>query len=226
MHLLRPSASALRTVAPPLGHAFKEGAVNLSAATALNLRLAESSEALAQFGENPVVTLAFEDFTKTLEVGGPLLAQVAPEQAKCNYLTLAFRNLASLQSESVGVGTLARAGVVISPTGPNNEGLPSSAPANGPSTELSQKATPALPNPATLDSNRVHVNAYPNVSAPGQRQVCEAGKTTYVVGKAVIGPASEVSSGAEITTRKTSLYNEEYPASTLKALGESKGASK
>ena len=44
MHLLRPSASALRTVAPQLGHAFSVGAVNLAAATALNTRLAESSQ--------------------------------------------------------------------------------------------------------------------------------------------------------------------------------------
>src|SRR6202035_4015876 len=34
MHLLRPSAAALVTVAPHLGHAFKEGAINLKAATA------------------------------------------------------------------------------------------------------------------------------------------------------------------------------------------------
>ena len=39
MRLLRPSASALRTVAAPLGHAIAEGAVNLQAATALNTRL-------------------------------------------------------------------------------------------------------------------------------------------------------------------------------------------
>lgn len=228
MHLLRPSASALRTVAPPLGHAFKEGAANFTAATTLNSRLAESAEALARFGQNPVIKLAFEDFTQTLEVGGPLLAGLAPEQAKCNYLSLAFRNVASLQSESVGVGTVARAGFKISPTGPNNEGNPSSAPANGSSTELSAPRTPKQPNPPPIDSNRLHVNPYPNVSAPGQSQVCEAGKTNYEPGKAVIGnaPASAVLSGAEITTRKTDLYGEDYSPAVLKALGESKGTSK
>src|SRR6266581_76818 len=40
MHLLRPSARALRTVAKPLGHAFAIGAVNLRAATSLNRELA------------------------------------------------------------------------------------------------------------------------------------------------------------------------------------------
>jgi virulence factor Mce-like protein len=225
MHLLRPSASALRTVATPLGHAFKEGAINLSSATALNSKLGESSEALARFGQNPVVTLAFEDFTRTLEVGGPLLAGLAPEQAKCNYLTLAFRNLASLQSESIGVGTVARAGFKIAPTGPNSEGTPSSAPANGSSTELTQPRTALLPNPPPARSNYLHVNPYPSVTGPGQAQVCEAGKTSYEGEKAVIGNASpkNVGSGAEITSRKTNLYGETYSSSSvLKSLGLSK----
>ncbi len=218
MHLLRPSAAALTTVAPALGHGFKVGAVNLAAATTLNSRLAESSEALQKFGENPVIKLAFEDFTQTLEVGNPVLAGVAPEQAKCNYWTLAFRNVASLESENIGVGNVARAGFVIAPGGPNNEGFPSSAPANGGSTETKGKGGPII------DNNHVHVNPYPNVSGPGQAQVCEAGKTTFVPGTDLIGnaPASKVASGAEFTTRKTNLFGESYPASTLKALGASK----
>ena len=117
MHLLRPSAESLKTVAPELGHAFSVGATNLAAATALNTQLAEASKALNEFAHNPVVTLAFEDFTETLEIGNPLLAGIAPEQENCNYWTLAFRNLASLESESVGVGTLARASTLLSPIG-------------------------------------------------------------------------------------------------------------
>jgi virulence factor Mce-like protein len=217
MHLLRPSAAALVTVAPHLGHAFRVGAVNLSAATALNSRLAESAEALAKFGQNPVIKLAFEDFTQTLEVGNPVLAGVAPEQAKCNYWTLAFRNLASLESENIGVGTVARAGFILAAGGPNNQGYPSSGSANGGSTEKSQKGGFAT-------NNYLHVNPYPNVSGPGQPRVCEAGKTAFVPGQPVIGnaPANKVSSGAEFTTRKTDLFSENYPASTLKALGVSK----
>jgi virulence factor Mce-like protein len=221
MHLLRPSAADLVTVAPPLGHAFKEGAVNLAAATELNSKLAESSEALAKFGQNPIVTLAFEDFTHTVEVGNPVLAGVAPEQAKCNYWTLAFRNVASLESESIGVGTVARAGFVLAPSGPNNEGFPSSAPANGGSTERSQ--TPGV----IEDSNHVHVNPYPNVSAPGQRQVCEAGRTNFLPisatkpNVAVIGnaPASAVTAGTEFTARETDLYGETYAAKQKQLLG-------
>jgi virulence factor Mce-like protein len=218
MHLLRPSAAALRTVAKPLGHAFKEGAVNFAAATALNAKLAESAEALAKFGANPVVTAAFEDFTQTLEVGTPLVAGIGPEQGKCNYLTLFFRNLAQVQSEDVGVGTLGRAALVIPPRGPNNEGFPSSAPANGPSLQKEGNAI--------VDNNHVHANAYPNVSGAGQAQVCEAGNETYIPGKAVFGnlPAADVGTGREITNRETDLFGEKYPSATLKALG--KGARK
>jgi virulence factor Mce-like protein len=223
MHLLRPSARSLVTVAPPLGHAVTVGAVNLAAATTLNTELAESSQALAAFGRNPVVTLGLEDFTHTLEVGNPLLAGIAPEQAVCNYWTLAFRNLASLSSENVGIGTLARAGFVLAPTGPNNEGYPSSAPASGPSTEH------VFNSSTIIDNNHVHANPYPNVAGPGQPQVCEAGNETYIPKQAVIGnvPAANVSSNRELTTRAQDLFGETYPSETLKALGlNSKGQAK
>ena len=89
-----------------------------------------------------------------------MLAGLAPEQANCNYFTLAFRNLASLTSENIGLGTLSRASIVLSPNGPNNEGFPSSAPANGPSVEHPFHST------AIIDNNHVHVNPYPNVDRP------------------------------------------------------------
>jgi virulence factor Mce-like protein len=222
MHLLRPSARALVTVAPPLGHAFTEGAVNLRAATELNTQLAASSQALAAFAQNPVASLGLEDLTQTLQVGNPLFAGIAPEQAVCNYLTLAFRNVASLESENVGVGTLARSGFVLSPTGPNNEGYPSSAPANGPSTEH------GFHSAAIIDSNHVHVNPYPNVAGPGQPQLCEAGGETYLAGKAVIGnvPAADVSTNREVTSREQDLSGEKYPSTTLTALGLAKAKGK
>jgi virulence factor Mce-like protein len=222
MHLLRPTASALRTVAKPLGHAIAEGAVNFKAATALNTQLASSAQAFQAFAQDPVVGLALEDFTETLQFGNPLVAGLAPEQAACNYLTLAFRNVASLQSESIGVGTLARAGLVLSPNGLNNEGYPSSAPADGPSIEHGFKST------AIIDNNHVHVNPYPNVSGPGQSKLCEAGNETYVPGKASIGnlPASEVSSNRELTSREDNLFGEKYSAEQLKDLGVSTAVKK
>jgi virulence factor Mce-like protein len=215
MHLLRPSAVALRTVAPPLGHAVTEGAVNLKAATQLNTKLAESSQALQSFGQNPVVALALEDFTQTLLIGNPLFAGIAPAQANCNYVTLAFRNIASLESESVGVGTVARAGLVLAPDGPNNEGYPSSSPANGPSVDH------PFQSPEIINNNHLHANPYPNVTGPGQAPLCESGNESYAIGKAAIGnaPASEVAASRELTSRNQNLYGEPYPAATLKSLG-------
>src|SRR5271154_5224977 len=87
MRLLRPSAALLVSVAPPLAHAITVGAVNLKAATALNQQLASASEALKNFGENPIVPLSLEDFTQTLQIGNPVLAALAPEQINCNYFT-------------------------------------------------------------------------------------------------------------------------------------------
>jgi len=216
MHLLRPSTKALRTVAPQLAAAFTAGARNLTPAKELNVRLAESSKALAEFAENPVAALGIEDFAQTLEIGNPLLAGITPLQSYCNYIALTFRNLASLDSENIGVGTLSRAGFVLAPTGPNNEGYPASEPANGPSTEPLELGSKAI-----LDNDHVHVNPYPNVAGPGQPKVCEAGNETYVEHQAVIGnaPATDVSAGRERTVRKEDLYGETYPASVLRALG-------
>jgi ABC-type transporter Mla subunit MlaD len=216
MRLLRPSAKTLTTVAKPLGDAFAEGAVNLKAATALNTRLAASSQALQKFTEDPIVTAGLEDFTQTLQFGNPVLAGLAPEQAFCNYLTLTFRNVASLQSENIGLGTLARAGLVLAPSGPNNEGFPSTAPANGPSIEKAFVGSSTI-----VDNNHVHANPYPNVAGPGQPRVCEAANETYEKGKAVLGnlPAASVASQREITSREENLFGQKYSAEQLKNLG-------
>jgi ABC-type transporter Mla subunit MlaD len=216
MRLLRPSAKALTTVAKPLGHAFAVGAVNLNTATTLNTKLAESAEQLQKFAENPVVTAGLEDFTQTLQYGNPVLAGLAPEQAYCNYLTLTFRNVASLQSQNIGVGTVGRAGAKLAPLGPHNEGFPSAVPANGPSEEKA-----AFGSSAIVDSNHLHLNPYPNVAGPGQPKLCEAGNEKYEPGKLVDGnnAAANVDKNRELTSREQNLFGEKYPAATLKDLG-------
>jgi hypothetical protein len=195
--------------------------VNLRAATGLNSRLASSAQALLEFARNPVVTLGLEDFTRVLEHGNPLLAGFAPVQTNCNYVTLTFRNLASLLSENVGVGTMGRAALVLSPSGPNNEGYPSSAPANGPSIEKAFVNSPVI-----VDNNHVHADPYPNVGGPGQPKVCEAANEAYEKGKAVLGslPAGSVAPNREFTTREENQFGEKYPAATLKDLGLTKPA--
>ncbi len=80
----------------------------------------------------------------------PTLAYLAPAQLQCNYVTLWFRNVSSLLSVGDRNGTWQRFIIIATPQGPNNEGTPSSAPANGPTAE-----------------NHFHVNPYPNTAAPG-----------------------------------------------------------
>ncbi len=218
MRLLRPSAKALRTAAPPIAHAFKEGAVNFAAAQSLNSEIASSSKALQRFAEDPIVALALEDLTETSKLANPLFAALAAEQARCNYITLTFRNVASLLSQSVGVGTVARAVPVLGPAGVDNESYPASAPANGGGL-----------SPLYTRSNYLHYNPYPSVGAPGQTSVCEAGNQKYAIGKTVIGhvPAGEVGTAGEPTSREENLYGQPYSEETLKALGiGAKGAGK
>jgi hypothetical protein len=223
MRLLRPSAEALVTVAPELAHAFTVGAVNLRGAVELNSQLASSSKALQAFAQNPVVTAGLEDFTQTLQFANPILAGLTPAQAFCNYITLTFRNLASLQAQNIGVGSMARAGLVLSPSGPNNLGYPSSAPANGPSVEKAFFGSNVIVN-----NNHVSSNPYPNVAGPGQPKLCEAGNETYQVGKTITTnlPPSSVGTNRELTSREQNMFGERYPSSTLRDLGLSKGKGK
>jgi virulence factor Mce-like protein len=218
MRLLRPSAEALRVSAAPLGHAVSVGAVNLRAATALNTELAAAAKAFQAFAQNPVVTLGLEDLTQTTTLGNPLVAGLAPEQATCNYLTLSFRNVASLFSENIGVGTLARVLPVLSPAGPNSEGFPSSAPASGPSVD--REAAPGGKLGPAINDNHLHYNPYPNVAGPGQPKECEAGNETYAAGQTVIGHVpGNVGTTHEATTREQDLFGQTYPSATLKNLG-------
>jgi ABC-type transporter Mla subunit MlaD len=219
MRLLRPSAKALATAAQPLGNALAVGAVNLREATSLNTQLATAAKDLQEFIANPLVTLGLENFTQTFQAGNPLVAGLAPAQTTCNYLTLFFRNVGSLLSQGTGVGTLARAQVLFSPLGPNAEGGPSSAPANGPSEKV---GTSAL-----VDNNHLHFNPYPNVSGPGQSKECEAGNETFIRGKAVVGNVpGNVGTTHDVTTRSQNLLGLEYPSATLQDLGLKSSSSK
>jgi ABC-type transporter Mla subunit MlaD len=213
IRLLRPSAKILRTVAAPLGHAFEVGAVTVRGAAALNKQLASALQAFKAFAQNPVVGLGLEEFTTTARLGTPLFEGIAPAQTTCNYVTLALRNLANLLSESIGNGTLARVGALLSPSGPNSEGLPASAPANGGSEDRS-----GSPSGPVIPDNYLHYNPYPYVAGPGQPQECEAGNEHYVAGKVVIGNTSTaLGTTHDVTKRSENLFGETYPASELKS---------
>jgi virulence factor Mce-like protein len=168
MHDLRPGVKALRTAAPVLSDALKTGIRVLPRTPPLDERLAALLDELRRFSEDPLVPQGINGTTQVVDDLNPTLQYLAPTQVKCNYLTLWFRNISSLLSEGDRNGTWQRFIIVTTPQGPNNEGGPSSAPANGPNQD-----------------NHVHLNPYPNTSAPGQPQECEAGNEPYLAGQTV-----------------------------------------
>jgi virulence factor Mce-like protein len=170
---LRPGAKALRTAAPVLADALQIGTRTLPRTVALNRRLEALLRELQRFSEDKQVALGvkgLDDIVRTLR---PTLAFLAPAQTQCNYITLWFRNVSSLLSEGDKNGTWQRFIIIATPQGPNNEGGPSSAPANGPNVE-----------------NHLHSNPYPNTAAPGQPKECEGANEPYARGKTVIGNVS------------------------------------
>ena len=131
-----------------------------------------------------MVKLGVADLTTAAEVLEPTLAYVTPAQTVCNYATLWFRNVSSLLSEGDRNGTTQRFMIIAPPLGPNNEGGPSSAPADGPG------------------KNYLHSNPYPNTAAPGQPRECEAGNEPWLAGRKVIG---NVPGDQGTTTEKTTI---------------------
>ena len=167
---LRPGARALRTAAPVLADALEVGTTTLPRTVALNRRLESLLRELQTFSEDPQVAQGVKGLTDVVSALNPTLQFLAPAQLQCNYITLWFRNVSSLLSEGDKNGTWQRFIIIATPQGPNNEGGPSSKPADGP----------------TVD-NHLHSNPYPNTAAPGQPKECEAGNEQYTRGKTVIG---------------------------------------
>jgi virulence factor Mce-like protein len=170
---LRPGARALRRAAPTLADALRIGTHTLRRSQILNRRLIPFFQELERFATDPQVPLGVRDLNQLVVSLNPTLAYLTPAQTVCNYATLWFRNVASLLSEGDANGTWQRFIVVVAPAGPNNEGGPASAPANG-----------GGPNP---QANHLHTNPSPNTASPGQPKECEAANETYAAGQTVIG---------------------------------------
>ena len=166
---LRPGASALRVAAPDLADTFENGTHTFKHSPAFNRRLASLLQELQRFANDPVVPLGVKRLAETLETLNPTLQHLAPAQLSCNYITLWFRNVSSLLSEGDVHGTWQRFIIIATPQGLNNEGTPSSGPANGPG------------------ANYLHSDPYPNTGAPGQTKECEAGNEPWLTGRKVIG---------------------------------------
>jgi virulence factor Mce-like protein len=184
---LRPGAKALGEAAPDLADALVVGTPALRQQVAFNRRLKPTFEALQTFAEDPLVALGINDLSATARIANPVIAHLTPVQTTCNYITLFFRNVASLLSEGDTNGTGQRFIIVAAPQGPNNEGSPSSAPANGPNAD-----------------NYLHTNPYPNTASPGQPKECEAGNEPYLAGRQVIGnPAGNQGTATEKTKKSS-----------------------
>lgn len=170
---LRPGAHALAETSPTIAAALRTGIPVLKASPTFNAQLEPTADALLAFQSTPGVITGFDlliDLNNTLAPG---IRFIAPAQTTCNYLSLTFKNLASVFSETNGNGNWVGAIEFEAPDGPNSEGMPASAPANGPDVK-----------------NHLHYNPYPNTAAPGQTKECEAGNEPYRVGQTVIGNVS------------------------------------
>jgi ABC-type transporter Mla subunit MlaD len=170
---LKPGVDVLPTSAPVLADALEIGTRTLARTPEFNAQLEDVFVALKNFAEEPLVPRGIKRLDETVEALRPTLAFVTPAQTVCNYATLWFRNISSLLSVGDQNGTWQRFIIVATPLGPNNEGGPSNAPADG-----------GGPDP---QANFLHSNAYPNTAAPGQTRECEAGNEVFKVGEQVIG---------------------------------------
>jgi ABC-type transporter Mla subunit MlaD len=170
MRELRPGVRALRGAAPDLSQAFKVGTPVLRRSIALSRRTEALLASLQSFAEDPVVPRGVRGLDEAVTELRPTLDFAAPVQTQCNYLAHWFRNIASHLSEGDRTGTWQRFIIIAAPTGPNNEGGPSSGPANGPTPD-----------------NYLHSNPYPNTAAPGQPKECESANEPFIAGRQVIG---------------------------------------
>jgi virulence factor Mce-like protein len=190
---LRPGIRAIRNAAPDLSSAFAHGRRTLPRSVRLNRELEPTFRSLQAFAEDPMSSLGLNGLRTATRLLRPITADLAPMQTVCNYLTLWFRNIASHLSEGDARGTWQRFIIIAAPAGPNNEGGPASAPANG------------SPEPDAQDANFLHTNPYPNTPGGGRTNECEAGNEPWLKGRAVIG---NVPGNQGIETEKTKIVRD------------------
>jgi ABC-type transporter Mla subunit MlaD len=171
---LEPGAKAIGATSPTIASALRTGIPVLNSSPALNAQLPPTADALLVLQQAPGAFNGFDLLTDTNELLAPAIRFIAPAQTTCNYLSLAFRNLAAASGEDNGLGGWFNAIAFQPPEGPNNEGGQASAPAN---------EVKGGPNPL----NHLHSNPFPNTASPGQPEECEAGNEHYEVGVTRIG---------------------------------------
>jgi virulence factor Mce-like protein len=167
---LQPGAKALAETSPIVAESLHAGVPALNASPVLNDQLQPTAEALVAFQQAPGVFNGLTLLTDTNNVLAPSLKFIVPAQTTCNYITLAFRYLASANSGGNSKGNWLNFISFQPIEGPNSEAGQASAPSDGPE-----------------PGNHLHFNPYPQTGAPGQPNICEAGNEKYIEGKTVIG---------------------------------------
>lgn len=175
---LRPGAKVLGETSPTIAAALRAGIPALNRSPSLNAQLPPTADALLAFQEATGVFNGLDLLIETNNTLGPAIRFIGPAQTTCNYLTIAFRNLANASGETNDLGGWFNAIGFEPPVGANSESGPASAPANG--------GEPAGANDG-IPLNHLHSNPYPNTASPGQPRECEAGNERYEVGKTRIG---------------------------------------
>jgi ABC-type transporter Mla subunit MlaD len=167
-----PGAKALAESSPVLNAAEVAGIPVLKASPVFDAQLKPTADALLAFQNAPGVFNGLDLLIDTNKALNPGIKFIEPAQVTCNYLTIAFGNLASSFSGNNGRSSWIRAFSFQAPEGPNSEAGIASAPANG-------------GGPDKL--NHLHYNPYPNTASPGQTEECEAGNEPYKNGVTTIG---------------------------------------
>jgi virulence factor Mce-like protein len=172
---LAPGARALRRTAPDIADAVTVGVPALLEAPGFNRQLPPTAAALRRFNDNAAARAGIDQLTTFSNELSPTLRFITPAQSTCFYATLLFKNVADILRLGNSLGTWQRFNLVSAPGAPgapNNEGVPSAAPAAG---------------GGGIPANFLHVNPYPNTASPGQPNECEAGREQYIPGQTVIG---------------------------------------
>jgi len=177
---LRPGAKVLGETSPTIAAALRAGIPALNRSPILNAQIPPTADALLAFQSSTGVFNGLDLLIDTNQLLGPAIRFIAPAQTTCNYLTIAFRNLANASGEDNGLGGWVDATTFQPPEGPNSEAGFAAAPANGGS-------DPAKGPFNNSSLNHLHSNPYPNTASPGQPKECEAGNEPFEVGKTRIG---------------------------------------
>jgi ABC-type transporter Mla subunit MlaD len=101
---LEPGAVALRRTSPTIAAALRAGVPTLNASPTLYAQLPPTADALLAFQRSTGVFNGLDLLIATNKTLQPAIKFIGPAQTTCNYLTLAFRNLASASSENNGLG--------------------------------------------------------------------------------------------------------------------------